>query len=122
MVRFVGAEKGQVRAMVVPPQGAHSAAHLMHKGDRRSHGTLVRLPSGRRERVNSRRSVVRRTNRGSVLPAVPAVGIRCGNLRVRPPRTRRPQTGYAVPRRDLERTSNFVVDEVLDYGKGQGYP
>jgi len=44
----------------------------------------------------------------------PPVGIRCGNLFVRPPRARRHQSGYVVPRQDPERPSNFVASEVLD--------
>jgi len=31
MVRFVSAEKGQVRALVSGPQGGHQAAPLMHR-------------------------------------------------------------------------------------------
>ena len=44
----------------------------------------------------------------------PPVGIRCGNLFVRPARARRHQSGYVVPRQDPERRSNFVAREVLD--------
>jgi hypothetical protein len=46
MVRFVGAEKGQVRAMVVPPRGAHWAAHLIHKSAEVVKQTISESPEG----------------------------------------------------------------------------